>query len=232
MRNQLAVLAILLSIVFSSSAQESGTVVLLTKPPIGATIAKIGDTLVQHQTKLVLPAGTYELTLWAPYYETIKKTIVVVPNETITIREKLAISKEVQDYRQALSDYNHLVIRKKVVPYASTGLLVAGSTIAWIRARRYQKEAFEWKEKYEHTSSTAQIIDYERRFAESKKRSKNGKVTLCALGGLSVGACYFSWKGYNFMKSVERPVLPTPQRPLELSGVSLGLDGVGLTLNF
>ncbi len=78
MRNQLAVLAILLSIVFSASAQETGNVVLLTKPPIGTTIAKIGDTLVQRQTRLVLPAGTYELMLWAPYYETMHKTIVVM----------------------------------------------------------------------------------------------------------------------------------------------------------
>ncbi len=232
MKNQAAIIAILLFVNLTAKAQEMGTVELLTKPPIGTTVAKLGDTIVQHGTKVVMPVGTYQLTLWAPYYGAVTKTVTVLANETVTVKEYLVFSKEVQDYQQVLSDYNHLVIRQKVLPYAGTGLLVAGSTIAWIRARRFQRQAFDWKHKYERVSSTASIDDAQHRFAEAKKKSRNAKVTLYTLGGLSAGGCYLSWKGYEKIRSLEKPVKPQPVRPFELTGISTGFSNFSLTFNF
>jgi hypothetical protein len=230
MRNQAAFFAFLFFISLSISAQEVGTVVFQIKPPIGTTVAKLGDTVI-HNPKVVMPVGTYQLTLWAPYYGSVTKTVTVLAGETVTVQENLSFSQEVQDYRKALTNYNHQAIRQKVLPRAGTVVLIAGTTVAWIRARRFQQDALGWKEEYEH-ATVGQIADYERRFNESRRKSINAKVTLYSLSGLTLGGCYVSWKGHKKMKPLEKPALQKPEPPFELTSISSQFDGAYSSLYF
>lgn len=71
MKNQLLPLAVLLCLAAAARAQEIpkvtlqkyGTLVIQTVPPIGATVARVGDTVLQKSNRIVLLPGTYEVTL-------------------------------------------------------------------------------------------------------------------------------------------------------------------------
>lgn len=221
----------------TGNAQETGTVLLQISPPIGTSVVKIGTIVEQKNNRVTVPAGTYTVTVWAPYYQEVTKTITVAPNETVTVTQKLVFNQASEDYFKAVSDYNHLAIRRKVLPRSATALLIAGSAVSWIRARRFQEQALGWKEEYKTSSSKAQIADYQRRFDEAKRKSINGKVTLYTLSGLSLAGTYLCWLGHQKMKAIEKPKIPTPSPPFEITSIGTELNqyrlpSFSLTLNF
>ncbi len=232
MKNQLLPLTILLCLAAAARAQEIpkvslrkyGTLVIQTVPPIGATVARVGDTVLQKSNRIVLLPGTYEVTLWSAYYQSVTRTVTIRGDSLHYLRERLVLSEEILAYRQARTDFNKKVFWNKVAPYAATGMLAAGSVAAWLRSWNHQKEALRWQEKYDHAVSASEVAVSKGEYQDARKIAVNSKTTMFVLSGLTVAGAYLSLKGHRKLRSLEKPVLPAQSPPFEVEGFGARLN--------
>lgn len=236
--NQYALsLSLLLLLACQGLAQQAGELQFQVFPPLGRSVAKVGETVLQRPSPLRLPPGTYDVTLWARDYAPKEFTVTVFADSVTTVKERLELCPELLDFRTDLQEHNRKMIVHKFVPYAGTALFGITAGLLYRQTKDRHDRALETGRELQQANNHAELAEAKRVFHLRKEKADRSERAFYVLSGLTVAGGVAAWLGHRRSRAFERPVYQAPAPPFQVTtlGVSLNQHGrpqFGLALNF
>lgn len=173
---------------FTFSQVDTGQISFKLYPVIGETYVQIEDSLYS-QLRARLPAGKYDITLWAPNYLPLDTTVTIYNDSLVYFRKILTPTPEYLDFINEKKRYKKKVTIPKVIYFTTSGVLSSASLLSYFSARKRLKrvdEAYRLFETSEIHSieRTKDTYNYERdEYNKSKKRFyTTGAITVISWG--------------------------------------------------